>query len=87
MNEIAILELIQQTCFMILKISAPVLIISFIVGLVISLLQALTQIQEATISFVPKLAAILVTFSLAFPYMLQNLMEFTQFLFDKIKVS
>ena len=72
---------------MTLKVSAPVLIVSFIVGLVISLIQALTQIQESTISFVPKLAAILITFVLSFQFMLTHLMQFTHCLFDKIGIS
>lgn len=82
-----VLDLIRQTCLMTLKVSAPVLIVSFIVGLVISLIQALTQIQESTISFVPKLAAILITFVLSFQFMLTHLMQFTHFLFDKIGIS
>lgn len=84
MDTALVLDFVRETCLMILKVSAPVLLVSFFVGLTVSLLQALTQIQEATISFVPKLIAILCTFFLSFHYMIANLTTFTQVIFDRI---
>lgn len=81
------LDLIRETCFLILKISAPVLFVSLFVGLIISLLQALTQIQEPTISFVPKLIAVLLTLAFSFSFMVGSLTKFTHLLFDKITVT
>lgn len=84
MDAALVVDLIRETCLMVLKVSAPVLIVGFVVGLGVSLLQALTQVQEATISFVPKLAAILFAFFISFQFMITNLIQFTHFLFDKI---
>ena len=81
------LDLIKESCLLILKISAPVLLVSLFVGLIISLFQALTQIQEQTLSFVPKLIAVLVTLVLSFPFMIGSLTKFTHLLFDKITVT
>lgn len=84
MDAAFVIDLIRQACFLILKISAPILSVGFIVGLVISLFQALTQIQEATISFVPKLIVILCATFLSFDFMLTHLMQFTYMLFRNI---
>jgi flagellar biosynthetic protein FliQ len=59
MNFSDVLEITQQALWTTLKVGAPLLIITLIVGLVISLFQALTQIQESTLSFVPKVIAVL----------------------------
>jgi flagellar biosynthetic protein FliQ len=84
MDALMVGDMVRETCIMILKVSAPVLGVSFVVGLVISLFQALTQIQESTISFVPKLTAILITVFLAFDFMVMNLTKFTHMAFDRI---
>ena len=62
--------------FTLLAVSAPVLGTVLVVGLVISLFQALTQINEATLSFVPKLVAAVAVFAIAGPWMLTTLVEF-----------
>jgi flagellar biosynthetic protein FliQ len=72
----AVLTLAQQAMFTLLAVSAPVLGVVLVVGLVISLFQALTQINEATLSFVPKLVAAVAVFALAGPWMLTTLVEF-----------
>ncbi len=68
----------------IMILSAPLLIIAMAVGLVISILQATTSIQEQTLSFVPKIAAILVTLILFGPWMFTTLMQYTEQLFAQI---
>ncbi len=72
----AVLTVGQNALFMLLMVSAPVLGTVLVVGLVISLFQALTQINEATLSFVPKLIAAVAVFALAGPWMLTTLVEF-----------
>ncbi|TSE33351.1 flagellar biosynthesis protein FliQ [Tepidimonas taiwanensis] len=72
----AVLTLAQQAMFTLLAVSAPVLGVVLVVGLVISLFQALTQINEATLSFVPKLVAAVAVLALTGPWMLTTLVEF-----------
>jgi flagellar biosynthetic protein FliQ len=67
-----------------LLVAAPVLIVGLIVGVAISLFQAVTQIQEMTLVFVPKIVAVLVVLVAALPWMLSLLMTFTHNLFVSI---
>ena len=76
MDPQAVLTIGQNALFMLLMVAAPVLGTVLLVGLVISLFQALTQINEATLSFVPKLIAAVAVFALAGPWMLTTLVEF-----------
>ena len=76
MDPQAVLTIGQNALFMLLMVAAPVLGTVLLVGLVISLFQALTQINEATLSFVPKLVAAVAVFALAGPWMLTTLVEF-----------
>ncbi|WP_334134685.1 flagellar biosynthesis protein FliQ [Tepidimonas sp.] len=72
----AVLTLAQQAMFTLLAVSAPVLGAVLVVGLIISLFQALTQINEATLSFVPKLIAAIAVLLLVGPWMLTTLVEY-----------
>jgi flagellar biosynthetic protein FliQ len=76
MDASAVLTFGQNALFVLLMVSAPVLGTVLVVGLVISLFQALTQISEATLSFVPKLLAAVAVFAIAGPWMLTTLVEF-----------
>ena len=67
-----------------LKLGGPVMLISLVVGLVVSLFQALTQIQEMTLTYVPKIVAILLTLLVLLPFMLSTLQTFTEHLFDRV---
>jgi flagellar biosynthesis protein FliQ len=67
-----------------LILSAPILLIGMVVGLIISIIQATTSIQEQTLSFVPKIAAILGALVIFGPWMLSSLREFTVNLFQQI---
>jgi len=67
-----------------MKIGAPIMIVALLVGIAIALLQALTQMQEMTLSFVPKLLAIFVTLLLALPFMTSTLIGFGEGLFRQI---
>ena len=76
MDPQAVLTIGQNALFMLLMVAAPVLGTVLVVGLVISLFQALTQINESTLSFVPKLIAAVAVFALMGPCMLTTLVEF-----------
>ena len=68
----------QQSLYMLLMISAPILLTVLAVGLVVSIFQAATQIHEATLSFVPKIVAAVAVLAIAGPWMLTSLVEFLQ---------
>lgn len=78
MDSADVLEIARESMIVTLKIGAPIMVASLLVGLIISLFQALTQIQEATIAFVPKVLVIFLVFLLAMPFMLATLITFTQ---------
>ena len=67
-----------------LKLGGPIMLLALVVGVVISLVQALTQIQETTLTFVPKIVAILLAMLLLMPFMLTTLTTFTERLFDRV---
>ncbi len=68
----------QQGLYMLLLVSAPMLITVLVVGLVISIFQAATQINEATLSFVPKVVAAVAVLAITGPWMLTMLVEYIQ---------
>jgi flagellar biosynthetic protein FliQ len=76
MDTTTVLTLAQNALFMMLLVSAPIMGTALVVGLVVSLFQAITQINEATLSFVPKLVAAIVVFAIAGPWMLTTMVEF-----------
>ena len=76
MNAQMVLTIGQEALFMLLMISSPVLGVALIVGLLVSLFQAVTQIHEATLAFVPKLIACIAVFAIAGPWMLTMLIDY-----------
>ena len=68
----------QQGLYMLLLVSAPILLAVLVVGLVVSVFQAATQINEATLSFVPKVVAAVAMLAVAGPWMLTMLVEYIQ---------
>ena len=80
----AVLELSRHAVWVMLKIGAPSLLAALVVGTLISLLQALTQIQESTLSFLPKLCVILLAQVLTLPFALALLADYTRLLFSRI---
>ncbi len=68
----------RQAMELLLIVAAPVLLVALIVGLMVSLFQAVTQINEATLSFLPKLVAIVVAMMVAGPWMMSMLTEYLQ---------
>ena len=79
-----VLELARNAVFIALLLAGPLLLVALSVGLVISIVQAVTQIQEQTLSFVPKLIAVAAAFLVALPWMLQMLVKYTTELFRSI---
>ncbi|MEK7802465.1 MAG: flagellar biosynthetic protein FliQ [Pseudomonadota bacterium] len=84
MNEEEIIELVRRTIMLSIELSAPVMMVGLVVGTAIALLQALTQIQETTLVFVPKILAIFFAMFVGMPAFTTALVEFTHFLADKI---
>jgi flagellar biosynthetic protein FliQ len=84
MSESFVVSIGNQAITTALTVAAPVLIVSMIVGLIISIFQAVTQIQEQTLTFVPKLLAIAVVFIILGPWMLQTIIEFIQTMLNNI---
>ncbi|CAH2599177.1 flagellar biosynthesis protein FliQ [Rhodovastum atsumiense] len=79
--------LLRDALLLILKLGGPPLAATLVVGLAVSLLQAVTQINEATLSFVPKALAIVATLLLTGGWMLGQLADFTRLLFDRLVAS
>ena len=75
----------REAIFVVLVVSAPVLLLSMIVGLVISVFQAVTQIQEPTLTFIPKIIASALTILFFGPFMLAVLTDFTSRVFIHVK--
>ena len=71
-------ELIRHALVLTLFVAAPVLLIGLIIGFVVSLLQAVTQIQEQTLTFIPKILAMMVCAILLLPWMSQHVIEFAR---------
>lgn len=79
-----ILELVQAALLVVLTLAGPLLAVSLVVGLLIGLLQALTQVQEMTLTFVPKLLAMGVVLLVSLPLMGQSLAAFMNLIADRI---
>ena len=71
----------------VLKLSAPALLAALVVGLVVSLIQAVTQLNETTLAFVPKLLALGLALTVAGPFMFSTLTDYTHLLFDRLIAS
>ncbi|WP_340118645.1 flagellar biosynthesis protein FliQ [Pelagibius sp. 7325] len=84
MNGTEAIEIGRETIWIMLKIGAPVMLLALAVGLAIALFQALTSIQEMTLTFVPKIIVIFFGVMLMLPFMLSSLTTFSQGLFDRM---
>jgi flagellar biosynthesis protein FliQ len=78
MNSTAVISMVREALELMLIISAPLLLTALCAGLVVSIFQAATQINEMTLSFIPKLIAVFVAIVVAGPWMLQLLIDYTQ---------
>lgn len=84
MTDTAVLEIALQAIVIAAKLSAPILLVTLAVGFGISLLQSVTQIQEVTLTFVPKLGAVALVIMFAGNWMLAELVSFTTALYEMI---
>ena len=84
MNAQMVLTIGQEALLMLLMVSAPLLGVILLVGLLVSLFQAITQIHEATLAFVPKLVAAMAVFAWAGPWMLNMLVEYIRRMIESI---
>lgn len=84
MDNRVIIEIVQQALMMVIQLSGPVMVVGLAVGVSIALLQALTQIQEMTLTFVPKIFAIFLMLFFFFPVFAVSLTEFMHFISDQI---
>jgi flagellar biosynthesis protein FliQ len=81
MNEDTVLELGRNAMYITLLVSAPMLLSGMVIGLIISVFQSVTQIQEITLTFVPKIVVVMAAFILFMPWMLSMLLQYVQPLF------
>lgn len=84
MEQEVVVTLIQKALVMILELSAPVLVVSVVVGLMVSIFQTITQIQESTLTFVPKIIAGVVTLIILLPWMMSVFIDGVNELFNAI---
>ena len=78
MDPATTLDIGREAIFLLVKITAPIMIVALTVGLIVSLFQALTQIQEQTLTFVPKIIAIFITLLITLPFIGKELGNFSE---------
>ena len=84
MNTAAVLDILMQGLIAAAKLSAPVLVTSLVVGLAVSLVQSVTQLQEVTLSFVPKAVAVAIALVVCGNWMISEMVTFTNDLFARL---
>lgn len=84
MTQETVIHLAQEALSVALLVSAPILGLSMLVGIIVSILQATTQIQEQTLTFVPKIVAVMASILIFGPWMLNLITTFTQMLFSQL---
>ena len=82
-----IVKLGQDTLLLALYVAGPILIVALVVGLLVSIFQAVTQIHEMTLTFIPKILAVAAVLSFLLPWTLQQLIDFTVNLFSSIPTA
>ena len=84
MNQDVVINLVMEAMSLAFKVAMPILLVGLVIGLVISVLQAVTQIQEQTLSFIPKIVGMAVVMVVMGPWMLNQLLSWTQQLWASI---
>jgi len=87
MYEADALDIVQFAVWTVLTASAPVVLVAMIVGIGIALVQALTQVQEITLTFVPKIVAIMLVVALTGPFIGSQISAFTNVIFERIETG
>ncbi|WP_027954220.1 flagellar biosynthesis protein FliQ [Halobacillus kuroshimensis] len=86
MNSNMVISFAKEGIYTVLLISGPLLILALTVGLVVSIFQATTQIQEQTLAFIPKIVAVLIGLIVFGPWMLTNMVEYTAEIFNNLNM-
>ncbi|HBX23692.1 MAG TPA: EscS/YscS/HrcS family type III secretion system export apparatus protein [Desulfotomaculum sp.] len=84
MTESFIIELVREAIMMVCIIALPPLVVALLVGLVISIMQAATQVQEQSLTFVPKIIAVFLTLAIMAPWSIRIMISFTNRVFNRI---
>lgn len=84
MNTSDVIEIGRELLYLAVLLSAPVVGVSLFVGLLVSVLQTLTSIQEQTLTFAPRILAVAITIAIALPWLLQLMVDFTHAMFERI---
>jgi len=84
MTDVQALDFAREAIWTVLKIGAPIMLVALVVGLIIALFQALTQIQEMTLTFVPKIIVIFLALLVFLPYILDQMQVFMQGVANRI---
>ena len=84
MNEAEVLDFAREAVFTMLKVATPIMLVGLVVGLAISLFQALTTIQEMTLTFVPKILIVFTSLLVLLPYMFETMQHFMESVTDRI---
>jgi flagellar biosynthesis protein FliQ len=84
MTDQTVIEIAQQALRVTLLVAGPMLLAGMLVGLVISIVQAATQINEMTMTFVPKIVTVMIVMVLSLPWMISHLLAFTRGIFARI---
>ena len=84
MNTADVVDVVRESIWVLLMVASPVMLVSLAVGLIIALVQALTQIQEMTLVFVPKILAIFLSLIVFMPFMISSMIELMEQLAQRI---
>ncbi len=84
MTPVDVIDIGRDALWVLIKVAAPVMLVALLVGLIIALFQALTQIQEMTLTFVPKILAIFAVMMIALPYMFEQMKDLNERLVERI---
>ncbi len=84
MDQAMVMDTVRQAIILIVVLSAPIMVVGLIVGVSVALLQALTQVQEMTLAFVPKIVVIFIMIYFFLPVMMAEMQEFMNLLTDQI---
>lgn len=86
MDENTLVTLLVETLYLIIKVSAPMLLVSLVVGLLVSVIQTVTSIQEQTLTFVPKFLSIFLVLMFAGNWIMKNITEYFTYLCENFSV-
>lgn len=87
MNEADALDLVQAAIWTVLAASGPAVVSAMVVGIVVALIQALTQVQEITLTFVPKILAVMAAVAFSAPFIGSQISIFTTMIFSRVQTG